>query len=325
MSDDDAFLKKLAYTVTPLNIPGAYSTPLPPWPAGFDPMTASPKELFKQGLLVRRPGPDEPSYLLAVWKKVFARQYQPEDRIVPELEPQVGKTHNLSGMKKTDTGITTTVWSGGMVDTGTWGFVAGEWKIPTVSKPKEPQGTEGGWDSSSWIGIDGWWNDDVVQIGIEQSVSAKGVAAYIPWVEWWVKDGDAKKFPYINQTNIKNLPVTAGDDIICSVQYGNNSALLLMFNITTGKNASITLQAPKGAGFKGSSVEWIMENPDCGEPKSSLAKFTPVNFVNAFGCTQVGQTVANPANGDYCNIVTGNTSLTAVTLANLEVTIKFIG
>ncbi len=143
MSDDEAFLKKLAYTVTPLNIPGAYSTPLPPWPPGFDPMTASPKELVKQGLLIRRPGPDEPSFLLVAWKNVFARQYQPEDRIVPELEPQVGKTHNLSDMKKTDTGFTTNVWSGGMVDTGTWGFVAGEWRIPTVQQAQRPAGN--GW------------------------------------------------------------------------------------------------------------------------------------------------------------------------------------
>ncbi len=162
-------------------------------------------------------------------------------------------------------------------------------------------------------------------MGIEQCVSAKGVASYVAWVEWWVKDGDAKKFPYIHQTNIKNFPVTAGQDIICSAQYTQNAALLLMFNNTTGKNVSITLKAPTGAGFKGSSVEWIMENPNCGLPKSSLPKFTPVNFVNAFGCTPIGQTVANPMNGDYCNIVAGSTPLTAVTLGNNEVTIKFIG
>jgi len=39
MADHDAFAKKLPYKTTPLNFPGAHTTPFPP--EGFDPMTAS--------------------------------------------------------------------------------------------------------------------------------------------------------------------------------------------------------------------------------------------------------------------------------------------
>ncbi len=266
---------------------------------------------------------------VAAWKRIFGRPFKAEDRIVPHLVPQVGKTHQLRGKKHTDSGFTSCNWSGGVIDKGTWGTVVGEWVIPTVTKPKEPQGTEGGWNSSSWIGIDGWANNDVLQIGIEQKVSAQGVASYVAWYEWWVKDGDVKKFPYIDQMNIPDFPVTAGQTVSCSVQYVNNktAGLLYMLNETTNQHYSITLAPPTGASFNGSSMEWIMEAPDGGYPTSALPKFTPVNFTSALGCTTDGKTVANPQNGDFSNIrnCPGNTVLTAVTLASDAVTVKFIG
>ena len=327
MSDHEAFRKKLPYEATPLNIAGAYTTPFPP--KGFDPMTASPKELVKQGVLIRRPGEGDPPKLVAAWKKIFARPFKAEDRIVPQLVPQKGKTHLLRGKKKTDTGYNSCNWSGGVIDKGTWGTVIAQWMIPTVSKPKEAQGQEGGWNSSSWIGIDGWANNDVLQIGIEQKVSPNGVASYLAWIEWWVLNGNVNQFPYIDQTNIPNFPVTAGQTVSCSVQYVENktAGLLYMLNETTNQHYSITLAPPTGASFNGSSMESIMEAPDGGYPTSALPKFTPVNFTSAVGCSPNGQTIGNPQTGDYCNIVNcpGSTALTAVTLANDAVTVKFIG
>jgi Peptidase A4 family len=327
MSDHEAFRKKLPYATTPLNIPGAYTTPFPP--ADFDPMTASPKELVQQGMFIRRPDEKDPPQLVAAYKRIFGRKFKPEDRIVPHLVPQPGKTHHLQGKKQknTDGGFTNNAWSGGIIDTGTWGTVLGEWVIPAVSKPTEAQGTEGGWNSSSWIGIDGWVNNDVLQVGVEQKVSASGAASYIAWVEWWVQNGDVSKFPYISQMNIPNFPVTAGQTVSCSVQYVNNktAGLLYMLNVTTNQHYSITLEPPTGASFNGSSVEWIMEAPDGGEPTSSLPKFTPVNFTSAIGCSLDGKTTGNPQNGDFSNIANAGKTLTAVTLGSDAVTIKFIG
>ena len=104
MSDHEPFHKKLPYETKPLNIPGAFTTPFPP--AGFDPMTASPKELVKHGILVRRPDHNDPPHLVEAWKRIFGRKFKPEDRIVPHLVPQVGKKHILTGLKKADTGFT---------------------------------------------------------------------------------------------------------------------------------------------------------------------------------------------------------------------------
>ncbi len=326
MADHDAFAEKLPYKTTPLNIPGAHTTPFPP--KGFDPMTASPKELVQQGLFIRRPGQGDPPQMVAAYKKIFGRPFKAEDRIVPHLVPQVGKTHILKGKKKTEGGFTDNAWSGGVIDKGTWGTVTAEWVIPTVSKPKEPQGNEGGWNSSSWIGIDGFGNNDVLQIGIEQRVSAKGVASYVAWVEWWVAGGDVSKFPYIDQANIANFPVSPGQTVNCSVQYVNNktAGLLQMINETTNQHFTITLEPPTGAAFNGSSAEWIMEAPDGGEPTSSLPKFTSVDFKGAFACSPDDKTTGNPQNGDFINIVSGNgTVLTKVTLDPDEVIIKFIG
>jgi hypothetical protein len=326
MSDHEEFRKKLPFATTPLNIPGAFTTPFPP--TGFDPMTASPKDLVKQGLFIRRPDDKDPPQLVAAYKRIFGRKFKPEDRIVPHLVPQVGKTHHLKQrMKKTEGGFTNNAWSGGIIDTGTWATVIGEWVIPTVSKPTEPQGTEGGWNSSSWIGIDGFANNDVLQVGIEQKVSAQGVASYIAWVEWFVQGGDVNKFPYINQSNIPNFPVSPGQTVSCSVQYINNktAGMLYILNVTTNQHTSVTLAPPTGAAFNGSSIEWIMEAPDGGEPTSSLPKFTPVNFTSALGCNAGDTTVGNPQNGDFANIAGFGKTLTAVTLGSDAVTIKFIG
>jgi hypothetical protein len=64
----------------------------------------------------------------------------------------------------------------------------GAWVIPTVSKPTEAQGLEGGWNSASWVGLDGdslVGSTDVLQAGIEQRVSSGGTASYTAWYEWF--------------------------------------------------------------------------------------------------------------------------------------------
>ena len=97
--------------------------------------------------------------------------------------------------------------------------MTGHWVIPTVSQPEEPQGSEGGWNSSSWVGIDGTYgSDDILQAGVEQRVNASGNTSYVAWCEWF-----APHYPnspsYIFQTNISNFAVSPGDTVYCSVQY----------------------------------------------------------------------------------------------------------
>jgi hypothetical protein len=54
-------------------------------------------------------------------------------------------------------GQNSTIWSGAVVTgpNGNFNGVLAFWNVPTVSQPPEAQGQRGGWDSSSWAGIDG--------------------------------------------------------------------------------------------------------------------------------------------------------------------------
>jgi hypothetical protein len=209
---------------------------------------------------------------------------------------------------------------------GHWATALGVWQIPTVSQPAEPQGTESGWNSSSWIGLDGFGSNDVLQAGIQQRVTAGGQAQYIAWYEWFAPP-QTNSPGYVWQTNITNFPVSPGQQVYCSVQYiNNNTAGYLYFaNQTTGHHFSITLTPPPGASFNGDSMEWIMEAPDGGEPSASLPSFTPVQFTTALGCNATGSIVGNPRSGDYIYIVSGGKTLTCVSLANDAVTVRFSG
>ena len=315
---------RVPYELVPTNLAGAFITPAPP--ADFDPNTASPAALIKHGFLWRRPGKEDDPTLCTAWERVFSRRWRAEDRLVPELEPQVGKTHNLRSAKRLDDGTFTTAnWAGSVVP-GKWTGAIGFWAVPTATEPLEPQGTEGGWNSTSWVGIDGFGgSNDVLQAGVQQKVDANGNAQYLAWYSWFAPQ-QSDLPAYIFQTNIMNFVVVPGQTVYCSVQYVSNGTAGQVFfaNESTGQHFPITLAPPPGATFSGSSAEWIMEAPGSGEPTSSLPMFTPVVFTSAVCCGLNG-TLDNPSDGDIFNIVGDGTTLTQVTLGLDTVTIDYIG
>jgi Peptidase A4 family len=213
----------LPYEVTPTNLPGAYASVVPL--DDFDPRTAAPAELARHGIMVRPPGPDDPAAARAAWDTVFSRVWRAQDRVIPTLEPQVGRTHKPRGVKRVgDASFTSDNWSGATIQ-GDWTLAIGYWVVPTVTEPGEPQGLEGGWNSSSWVGIDGaYGSDDVLQAGVEQRVDSSGNASYTAWFEWF-----APRYPnspaYIFQTNIGGgFTVSPGDTVYCAAQYGGQEA-----------------------------------------------------------------------------------------------------
>jgi hypothetical protein len=328
--DEAGFLQRIPYALIKTNLPGAYTSPMPP--DDFDPNTASPGDLVRQGLPWRRPDAATEPRLRAAWDKVFGRKWLAKDRIVPQLRPHVGKTHLLGkkSVKQEDGRYLVPTWSGAAIDTGSWTNVIGYWFIPTVGVPNEPQGTEGGWHCSSWIGIDGYNLDivsnDVLQAGIDQRVDASGNVSCFAWYEWFAPQTSGSP-GYIWETEITNFPVSPGQQVYCSVAYNsNNTAGTLYFaNETTGQWFSITLAPPPGASFAGNTIEWIMEAPDGGEPISSLPSFTPVTFTGAVGCGPNGAT-ANPEVAD--TLIIENASgvvLTSVENGDDTTTITFIG
>ena len=333
--DDAQFRAKIPFELTTTSLKGVYLHTAPP--DDFDPNTASASDLIKHGIMVRRPTAQDPPALQKAWNAFFSRKWLAKDRIVPEFEVHVGKTHNLKqpaqrqGTEKgANTSFTSNAWAGPVTETGKWTTCIGTWTIPTVSKPAEAQGTEGGWNSSSWVGIDGFntstvSSNDVLQAGIEQKVDAHGNASYFAWYEWFAP-AKSNSPAYIYEVGIPNMPVKPGQQVSCTVQYvGTTSGTLTFANNTTGAHFSITLAPPPGADFKGNTCEWIMEAPDGGEPKSSLPKFTPVVFTAAIACGPNGA-VTNPSTGDITNIRNASgTVLTSTSVGTDTCTISFIG
>jgi Peptidase A4 family len=336
--DEQDFLRKIPFPVTPTNLKGAYAGIAPP--EAFDPNMASASELIKNGILWRRPAAVDDPILQEAWRKVFSRKWLAKDRIIPVLASQIGRTHNLRKppRKASDGSFLTSGWAGAATSFGgPFTGVLGYWNVPTVTAASEPPSGPGtydfkngiGWDSASWVGIDGYGtvSTDVLQVGVEQYVDrVTGNPFYVAFYEWFVPP-PATTPAYIYQTNITNLPVSPGDEIAAFVQYmGKTAGYVYVANLTTGQHFSMTLSPPKTASFLGNTVEWIMEDPDGGEDSdTALAQFSPVEFHTSCACTASGA-INNPQYDDTLNIetVSGQT-LTNVTVGNLKVTINFIG
>lgn len=324
--DEASFLAKIPYKLTPTNLKGVYAHVGPP--DDFDPNTATQRELIQHGILFRKPTANDPEHVRQAWDRFFSRKWLATDRIVPEFEVHVGRFHHLKQppKKQTETSYLGNAWAGAGGKTGNWTSIVGSWTVPTVSQPSEPLGKQHGWNSSSWLGLDGFFvSDDVLQAGVGQIYYPQTGATYFAWYEWFAP-AEAGSPPYIFEVGISNMPVKPGDLMSCAVQYvGTAAGSVSLANGTTGVHFSITLAPPPGAAFNGSSYEWIMEAPDGGEPNVSLPAFTPVVFTSAAACGP-DNAYANPATGDTMNIEGASGQvLTSVTVGTGTVTIDFVG
>jgi Peptidase A4 family len=166
----------------PTNVPGAFLSPPPP--PGFTPQTASTTSRIAHGFHWRQPGPSDSPALHKVWDAHLGAGWSAGTWLMPQMVT-TGKVHRPRRRPGASaTANETTNWGGGVL-AGNWTTAVGTWTIPTVSKPTEAAGSDGGWDSSTWVGLDGSGSNDVLQAGIEQSVDARGNASYVAWYEWF--------------------------------------------------------------------------------------------------------------------------------------------
>jgi Peptidase A4 family len=177
-----AFRKQLPHELIATNLEGVFHTPAPP--ADFNLGTASASALAKQGIFLRRPTAQDPPAVQAAWTNILGHKWGA--RIVPALHPQIGVTHQRRSVRRTaNSAITSNNWAGASIR-GSWTSATGTWVVPTVTKPREAQGQEGGWNSASWVGIDGaYGSNDVLQAGVQQRVDGSGNASYVAWFEWF--------------------------------------------------------------------------------------------------------------------------------------------
>jgi Peptidase A4 family len=184
--------------------------------------------------------------------------------------------------------------------------VSGSWTVPAVTGS-----SRGTTDSSVWVGIDGYSDSTVEQVGTEEDV-VNGVPEY---AAWWEMYSSGKGQP---EQVITNMTIEPGDSISASVTYiatGAHAGDFLLSIVDNSRandsfsayESSSQLQSPLA---ERSSAEWIVEAPSVGGGISSLANFGAVTFTNA-SATINGVTgpINDPAwQSQAINIASGRTT-----------------
>jgi Peptidase A4 family len=135
-------------------------------------------------------------------------------------------------------------------------FASATWRVPSVKKVTG--------FSSTWVGIDGFSNPDLIQTGTEQDFS-NGKLVYRAW--WEILPAP--------ETIIGSLTISPGDTMSAFVRNTSGSKWLISItDVTTGKNFSInkTYTGP------GTSAEWIQEAPSGPRGVLPLAHYKETEF-----------------------------------------------
>ena len=175
---------------------------------------------------------------------------------VPTAAPAV---HNgLAQAAATGLGWASPNWSGYAVTAGPYTSATGTWVVPAVAATITPT------FSSTWVGIDGFANSSLIQVGTAQN-SRDGEAFYSAW--WEI-------LPAVSQT-ITTVSVEPGDTIAATItQVTTDTWTITLVNRTTGAAFSTT-QAYTGPG---ASAEWIQEAPTVAGRVTTLARYGSTTF-----------------------------------------------
>jgi hypothetical protein len=158
-------------------------------------------------------------------------------------------------------------WSGYVVATSlnapesqTVSDVAGQWTVPAVSS------TGGSAFSAVWVGIGGFKNTTLVQIGTSQDF-VQGSPQY---AAWWELGPDP--------SNPIDMTINPGDTVRGEVKFnGGSEYVLTLTDLTTGANFSTT----QSADAQRESAEWIVEAPSSDSQVLPIANFGSVSFSGA--------------------------------------------
>jgi hypothetical protein len=271
----------------------AHAAVIPPRPpAGFNAETARDDEIAQYGL-PPRPAIGSPQY--EDWRKLVSIT-----RIDPVLQQTIvthGPALNLSaGPSALTNGLTlaaasSTNWSGYAVSAAAGTFnvnnnlIHARWVVPIAQQAfGSCDGTW--WDSSQWVGFDGYGSKDVLQAGTEADAFCSGGATtpeYSFWYEW----------APLAEVRVANLPVTAGDVVAVEVWYTSGAPFghALLANFTTSLSVSIAFNPPAGTNFEGDSAEWIMERPTlAGGALADLTNYVGAGYFDNYVQRANGQT-----------------------------------
>jgi hypothetical protein len=182
---------------------------------------------------------------------------QPAQR-VPSLDP------HLSGASQT---AATTNWSGYVATGAQFTGVTGTWVVPAVQASASTEA------AATWIGIDGFSNDSLIQTGTEE-VTSGGATSYNAWYE------------LIPAGPVDVGNVEPGDVMQAAIAEVSPGIWSISLEDTTSQQSAsgeVSYSSP------GASAEWIEEAPstDSGQ-LVPLANFGSVQFSN------IGTTDSDP-------------------------------
>ena len=169
--------------------------------------------------------------------------------------------------------LPSTNWSGYAdvaCPTCTLRYVSADFTVPHLNTAKSPDGS---W-AAHWVGLDGWRNNAVEQLGIDTEVSG-GVDYYYAWYEM---------FPA--PTQVYALAASPGDNIQVSVYTVGGTYYLSLNDTTLGAGFNATATVPSGYTGQNKSAEVITEAPsellsDGSLAQLPLADYGQVNYNSA--------------------------------------------
>ena len=163
----------------------------------------------------------------------------------------------VSGSMIRATGQRSTNWSGYAL-AGSYSSITGSWTVPEVTP------TAASAYSSTWVGIDGLANQNLIQAGTESDV-INGVTHYDAW--WEI-------LPAAERV-VRRVVVRPGDHISASISRGAGKKWAITLTDTTSGTAFTVDRDYKGLG---TSAEWIEERPEIGRSLSALADYGSTTF-----------------------------------------------
>lgn len=264
------FAAEPATREVPLNLPGARTFMDPP--AAFNPLTAPAEDLALYGFPPRPDATKSPT-TFATWQKAMAAS---QHHVIPALE-QTQIMHGPVQNKAASVNNTSSSynWSGYVMtnratsySSASYYFLVSDYVVPIA---EQAFGTcNNTWDySSTWAGIDGWANGDVLQAGTESDAYCAGNGAtkatyYSAWYEW---------YPY-GEVRIGSFPIAPGDDIFVEVWSTSSTAgHAYIVNYTNNSYVNIAFSAPPGTHLVGNSAEWVVERPGVNGGLATLTNY----------------------------------------------------
>ena len=168
-----------------------------------------------------------------------------------------------SGAQPTSTssklGWTSSNWSGYVLTSARYTRITGTWVVPSVTASATST------FSSMWVGIDGYRNSALIQVGTEQDYYG-GAAHYSAWWEILPATG----------SDITSMTVRAGDRMSASiVRNPSGGTWTIRLTDLTSHTSFSTTRRYSGPG---SSAEWIQEAPTVGGRTATMARYAATSF-----------------------------------------------